>query len=616
MTATSFESRLDGMFEHDLQSGQRLFFVQGLWRSGTSWVGRMLDDASQVYVCPHELHSYMRMLDVRQFGEPLATSPFLQSRFNAGRKAAFLSMLMHFHRVEKPEATWIGERSPGGDVAALKEAFPRSKFIIVLRDGRDACVSQAFLARQMGTDPDCIDESSQVTLRYLSTHAAMYGQLMPEFFALKASHPDDVLLLRYEDLRADPLAGMSAAFECLQLNLDQAAVAEICRRHEFAADAKHTAKRDSGHLWMRRGEVGNWRQHLSPASAAVYEELAHRALEMAGYAVTARPRRRPSAKKLLSAASSDLSTKVSGAFDKALWRGRGLFFVQGLWSSGSEQVCRLLTDGTTAYVCPHQLQGFMREFGRSPMGWPYSGNTFVATRAALIRKAGFLTALLRMRDLERPYATLIGDHSPGADVARTKIAFPLARQIIVLRDGRDLCAPGISLRDVVWQAVLYSTFVSDYMALQAEHPAGVLLVKYEDVQKDPTGYQARMADFLGIVAAPAGDGVQPWSDNTPQMDPASLAAFEMIAEPALQQAGYALTGEPATPPLSPSGLMAFRDVFDVLNDLETVNLATIRRQLLTAATEMTGGRSDIAALLDDPPPAGRRKSVRRKPRRR
>ncbi len=278
------------MFDADVANGRNLVFVQGLWRSGTSWVGQMIDSDPAVYICPHELQSFMRMLAVTQFGEPIASNPFLQVRHAAARKTAFLAMLLHLQQSEKPGARLIGERSPGADVWLLKENFPEAKLVIMLRDGRDICVSSAHLAAATGANRNLIDASSgKVQLDHVIASALAYGDCVPQYFSLQAAHPDDVLLVHYEDLHRDTLSELTKVFAFLGLAHDRATIEAICRTHALSQkDARTTNRNDAG-FWVRKGAVGDWRKHLDEVSIRTYEAIAGPALQQAGYARAGAP---------------------------------------------------------------------------------------------------------------------------------------------------------------------------------------------------------------------------------------------------------------------------------------------------------------------------------------
>ena len=185
----AFEAHVLSMFEERFVSGAAFFFVQGLWRSGTSWLGRMLGSHPEVYVCHQELQTYMRECSVTAFGTELSLTPFLKGRYDTSRKVAFLSLLLHLQSRTKPRARLIGERSPGGDVAELKRAFPAAKLIIILRDGRDIATSVAHRAGQRGDAP--LDERKQIELSWVDAAARRYASYVTDYFAVKLAHPDD-----------------------------------------------------------------------------------------------------------------------------------------------------------------------------------------------------------------------------------------------------------------------------------------------------------------------------------------------------------------------------------------------------------------------------------------
>ncbi len=678
LTVSDFESRLQGMFDEDIATGKRLFFVQGLWRSGTSWVGRMLDSEPRTYVCGHELQSYLRLLRITQNGEPLESNPFVKTRLDAGRKAGFLSILLHFQRVEKPNALRIGERSPGADVVALKAAFPESKIVIVLRDGRDACVSQAFLDKKTGAIGPTFEEGSPFVIpAYAALQALNYSRYIPEYLSLKDAYPDDVLLVRYEDLRRHPVDEMSRVFAGLQVGIDREGVESICRRHSFENEVQEAAQPDRDGVWLRRGEVGNWTRHLSPLGLSAYEDVAGRALDMAGYprsqsstperaavgkaagtvsppaptfgSDTTQPGPDPGPPTVPPASAVSLDSRLSGLFGDRIATGRGLFFVHGLWCSGTSWLCGMLNDEPHTYVCRHELQGFMRMLDLRQQGRRLDSNPFLKTRLDLGRKAGFLAMLSHLHASEKPGATLIGETSPGADAAQLKEAFPYARQVILLRDGRDICASSahlasrtgadqgsvdlatgkVALGYTVTQALLYSVFVSEYFALKAVYPRDVMLIRYEDLVEHPVVHLQQIFQFLDLEVSLAEAEVIGWRHNyllesgrtledegvhpstwREQLSPDGVAMYEAIAGQSLLQAGYTPSGIPASEPFPAKAGLMFGPVLHLLEEFErelkasapqvsSPGIASARRLLWVAGEELLGGRLDFRKLIDE-----------------
>jgi hypothetical protein len=275
----TFESLLVEMYGEAACAGEGLFLIQGMWRSGTSWLGRMMGAHPQVYVCQHELQSFSRFFEVK----PSEQLPFFLPKYEACLKSGFLSMLRHVHAKEKPEAKVYGDRSPGGNATLIKRLFPRAKLPIILRDGRDVCVSVAHLD---WTSPGALVESDgQVTVEpsYVRKMAQIYAASVDDYLAVKAAHPADVLILRYEELHRDPVTVMGDVFRFLGADASPALVAGICREHSFQQETGRPSGSPDPGAFARKGIVGDWRNHLSGEGVAAFEEVAGGSLRRAGY---------------------------------------------------------------------------------------------------------------------------------------------------------------------------------------------------------------------------------------------------------------------------------------------------------------------------------------------
>lgn len=278
----TFQNLLSDMFGEPVCSGERLFFIQGMWRSGTSWLGRMVGAHPRIYVSHQELQSFNRFFEIK----PSEQFPFFQQKYEACLKSGFLSMLMHLHAKEKPAAPLIGDRSPGGDVKLIKRLFPRGKLLAILRDGRDVCVSVAHLDR---TSPgNLVESEGRVTVErsYVQKMARIYSASVDDNLALKAAHPGDVMILRYEELLRDPVPIMVEVFRFLGVDTTAEGVAEICREHTFFRETGRPAGSQDPRqprAFARKGIVGDWRNHLSKEGLAAFEEVAGGSLRRAGY---------------------------------------------------------------------------------------------------------------------------------------------------------------------------------------------------------------------------------------------------------------------------------------------------------------------------------------------
>jgi hypothetical protein len=182
-----------------------------------------------------------------------------------------------------PASSIFVVKEPGSHAAPfLAELFPASKVIFLLRDGRDVVDSwlDAYQdgsgASEGGAFP--VSEEGRVPLvRWLSAVWAYRSRAVRKAFEARAD--EDRLLVRYEDLCADTVAGLAAI--CRTLGIDESGLERIVARHRF--EAAPGSMRGPGKE-IRSASPGSWRNNLSAAErAAMHEEMGD-TLEELGYA--------------------------------------------------------------------------------------------------------------------------------------------------------------------------------------------------------------------------------------------------------------------------------------------------------------------------------------------
>jgi Sulfotransferase family len=173
-------------------------------------------------------------------------------------------------------------KEPGSHVAPfLAELFPRSKVIFLLRDGRDVvdswldAYSEGSWAIPGGAFP--VSEEGRIPLiRWLSEVWAFRSRQVRE--AYESRSDEDRILIRYEDLRGDTDARMTAI--CTMIGLDPGQVPEVVEAHRFEK-LPRTAK--GRRRAVRRARPGGWRENLSPAERRAMHEVLGEALIEFGY---------------------------------------------------------------------------------------------------------------------------------------------------------------------------------------------------------------------------------------------------------------------------------------------------------------------------------------------
>ena len=245
----------------------RMVFVVGAPRSGTTWLQRMLSVHPDVIVLPSETHLFsvgLSQLRDQTQGHLLhsgstATWFMTDVEFNAAaRRFADAAFSSYVQRV-RPAAARIVERSPSHvwHLGLIADVYPDAWVLHIVRDGRDVARSQ--VAQSWG--PSELEHAARQWAS--SVHAARAA----------APRIPRYLEVRYEDLLAKP-AAIRDVFEFLDLAVDD--------------DDLDVAVIESGRIVNvdpTRPDVaeGKWRQEWTPEHVATFEAAAGDALDLMGY---------------------------------------------------------------------------------------------------------------------------------------------------------------------------------------------------------------------------------------------------------------------------------------------------------------------------------------------
>lgn len=184
------------------------FFIVGYPRSGTTLLASLLSRHSEIYI-PAETHFFRSFLhNSKNANTPdqLYTKFITDSRLkdldipNANLKGiikkyfpnrpAILSSVLH-HIALNNNKNIIGEKTPGHILfyRDIIEAYPNTKFIYIMRDGRD-CVFSNIKEKWTFSNP--------------KKHAAEWNYYINHYTELSKLAPKNTLLIRYEDLIENP----------------------------------------------------------------------------------------------------------------------------------------------------------------------------------------------------------------------------------------------------------------------------------------------------------------------------------------------------------------------------------------------------------------------------
>jgi hypothetical protein len=255
-------------------------FVVGAARSGTTWV----HDALRIHPLVGALfETELFQLDTgmgglfepsKWAGRPQGVARLISRDELLAEGRAFAGRVLA--RGLQPHHRYLVEKTPGHveRMPVIAAAFPDARFIHVIRDGRDVCVSrraaQQSWAKSWRRLPGPLE---------LARSAHTWDRLVGAGRAGAASLPGRVLEVRYEELRRDPRSGYRRMLDFATIPYDDELIETIHTSVDF--DTTGRAKDTTG--FYRAGRVGDWRTSFGVLDGAAFDAVAGARLVELGY---------------------------------------------------------------------------------------------------------------------------------------------------------------------------------------------------------------------------------------------------------------------------------------------------------------------------------------------
>ncbi len=254
-------------------------------RSGSTWLASMMGeiDGADVWKEPRVGHLFGEFYE----NTPRAKTESANFIMGSPTRRAWISSIRHFvltgARYAFPTLgpeDYLVVKEPGGGVGApfLMEALPESRMILLVRDPRDV-VSSSLDATREGSwqkeqrraagsgrraltakQPDAVVKRS----------ARKYLRNMERARQAFDAHEGPKTLIRYEDLRAEPLDAMRRIYSGLRIEADGDTLARAVEKHSWEAipeDMKGQGK------FYRKASPGGWEEDLTPRQVEIVEEI-------------------------------------------------------------------------------------------------------------------------------------------------------------------------------------------------------------------------------------------------------------------------------------------------------------------------------------------------------
>jgi hypothetical protein len=285
----------------------RLAWIFGSSRSGSTWLLRMLSSLDGIASIddPHLGHhlGVWRPISLAwataEYPPDLTTldrvkhdkdSYFFSDRYREAWEPALRRLIVARFDAEVANTRQPGPqpvvvvKEPGSHVAdVLMALFPESRMIFLLRDGRDvvdswlAAYRQGSWALDEGAFP-VTDAGREALVRWQSAVWAFRTAVVQRVYA---EHPADRrVLVRYEDLVADPARELARICAHLPLHTSADALGGVAARHTYAAVPRADKGDDKQ---IRSATPGAWRDNLTAAEHDVMHEVMGAKLAEFGY---------------------------------------------------------------------------------------------------------------------------------------------------------------------------------------------------------------------------------------------------------------------------------------------------------------------------------------------
>jgi Sulfotransferase family len=176
-------------------------------------------------------------------------------------------------------------KEPGSHVAdILVRLFPQSRMVFLLRDGRDVVDSwlAAYREGSWALDEGAFPATEAGRLALVRWQAAVWAFRTDVVRRAYEDHPPDRrVLVRYEDLVADPAGQLVRIADALGLTVPAAALADVAAEFDY----ERVPAADKGEdKFIRSATPGGWRENCTPAEQEAMHEVMGPVLASMGYA--------------------------------------------------------------------------------------------------------------------------------------------------------------------------------------------------------------------------------------------------------------------------------------------------------------------------------------------
>lgn len=287
-------------------------FVIGCPRSGTTWVTQMLAShpmtigAGESHLFPDvyrrivehrgdvselpemllrqcESKSDQKFVGAHQYVAPQRLAEIVEHALRRGRRKGWDRETMAGEVVRVVLDEFFLRRGGSGEDVLVEKTpthvhyadvmarlFPEARFVHVLRDGRDVCVSLQMRAKKAAWAPP--QRREQIAMWTQCVERGLQWAADPRF-------EGRMMTVRYEDFQQDFADHCRRLYAFCGLPADETLVDRAASKTDF----QRIKQRGEG-LHNRKGVVGDWREHFTREDIELFEQMAGDTFRRCGYA--------------------------------------------------------------------------------------------------------------------------------------------------------------------------------------------------------------------------------------------------------------------------------------------------------------------------------------------
>ena len=266
-------------------SAGNLIWIFGSARTGSTWLAAMMADLED-HTWWHEPmvgylfgHLYYERARARRENEHFVLG---------GDKSLWLGPVRRFV-LDSASARFPGLidggylviKEPHGTLGAplLMEALPESRMILLVRDPRDVVSSKIDAAREGSWAEEAQRRRGQEKKNtsadkrpdaFVKSQARRYLNLIDLAQQAYDAHAGRKILVRYEDLRADPMETMRRIYTTLEIPAEVRELARVVEKHAWENIPE---KMKGSGKFYRKGSPGGWTEDLTPEQVETVERI-------------------------------------------------------------------------------------------------------------------------------------------------------------------------------------------------------------------------------------------------------------------------------------------------------------------------------------------------------